>query len=205
MLVSLATDERVRLELYRLRNGPGITCRFRAGDGSARVSRPRRERDRRSPGGSRDGRPVLHSIKGSFFGFSWGSRRPLWAARAVTLWIVPNGPGLLLTTDSSLSGIAFLSGPIWDRANRVAQACHLKRIASKTRPPNWPYRGFYRSPLSMPLETSVGAPSRGAKVCGAGGGRTDRWPQMTAIPLRAVLQGLRIIGNWTYQCDIWNP
>ena len=65
---------------------------------------------------------------------------------------------------SSLRGIAFVSGSIWDRANRVTQACHLKRAASKTRPPNWPYRRFYRSPLSMPLDTSVGDPSRVAKV-----------------------------------------
>ena len=30
-----------------------------------------------------------------------------------------------------LSGAAFVSGPIWDRANRVTQACHLERIAPK--------------------------------------------------------------------------
>jgi hypothetical protein len=28
----------------------------------------------------------------------------------------------------------------------------------ETRPPNWPYRRLDRSPLSMPLDTSVGAP-----------------------------------------------
>ena len=35
---------------------------------------------------------------------------------------------------------------------------------AEARPPNRPYRRFDRSPLSMPLDTSVGAPSRGAKV-----------------------------------------
>jgi hypothetical protein len=76
---------------------------------------------------------------------------------------------------------------------------------AEARPPNWPYRRFDRSPLSVPLDTAVGAPSRGAKVCYAGGGRTDRWPQITTIPLRAVLQGLMIVVNWMYQCDIGNP
>jgi hypothetical protein len=48
--------------------------------------------------------------------------------RTVTIWIVSNGSNLLPANGSSLSRIAFLSGPIWDRANRVTQACHLKRI-----------------------------------------------------------------------------
>jgi hypothetical protein len=56
------------------------------------------------------------------------------------------------------------------------------------RPPNWLYRRFDRSPLSMPLGTAVGAPSRGASVSTSGGGRTDRWPQMDAIPPEAVLR-----------------
>ena len=43
-------------------------------------------------------------------------------------------------------------------ANRVAQACRLERIVPKARPPNWPYRRFYRAPLSVPLGTSLGAP-----------------------------------------------
>jgi hypothetical protein len=56
-----------------------------------------------------------------------------------------------------------------------------------TRPPNWLYRRFDRSPLSVPLDTSVNAPLRGAKVCFTKGGRTDRWPQTTAIPTRTIL------------------
>jgi hypothetical protein len=55
------------------------------------------------------------------------------------------------------------------------------------RPPNWLYRRFDRSPLSVPLDTSVNAPFRGAKVCFTRGGRTDRWPQTTAIPTRNIL------------------
>src|SRR3974377_1441445 len=44
-----------------------------------------------------------------------------------------------------------------------------------TRPPKWPYRRFYRSPLSVPLDTAVGAPlwARGRllrKVAGQIGG-----------------------------------
>ena len=34
----------------------------------------------------------------------------------------------------------------------------LERIVPEARPPNWPYRRFYRSPLSVPLGTSLGAP-----------------------------------------------
>ena len=52
-------------------------------------------------------------------------------------------PWFPLSNTSSLSGITFVSGSIWDRANRVTQACHLERVATKTRPPNWPYRRFY--------------------------------------------------------------
>src|SRR5262245_53511287 len=39
----------------------------------------------------------------------------------------------------------------------------------------------------------------------AEGSRTDRWPQMSAIPLRVVLQKLAIGVFWIYQCDICNP
>ena len=70
-------------------------------------------------------------FKGSFSAFFRGCLPPLSAARTLTLWIVSDGPDLLLANGSSLSGIALLSGPIWDRANRVTQVCHLKRIASK--------------------------------------------------------------------------
>ena len=91
-----------------------------------------------------------------------------------------------------LRAIATLSGPIWDRANRVAQACHLERIVANTRPPNWPYRRFYRSPLSVPLDTAGGAPY-GREGLIAKGGRTDRWPQITAIPSRTILLLLNML------------
>ena len=71
----------------------------------------------------------------------------------------------LLSTNTCLSsGIARLSGPIWDRANRVTQVCHLERIVPKARSPNWPYGRLDRAPLSVPLETTLGAPRRGAKT-----------------------------------------
>ena len=70
-------------------------------------------------------------FKGSFSAFFRGCLPSLPATRTLTLWIVSNGPDLLPANGSSLSGIALLSGPIWDRASRVTQACHLKRIASK--------------------------------------------------------------------------
>src|SRR5208337_3807559 len=75
--------------------------------------------------------PVLDNFKGYFFCFSWGCQRPISAVRTVTLWTLPNGPSLLQLEHTSLSGIAFLSGPTCDRANRVTQACRLKRIASE--------------------------------------------------------------------------
>jgi hypothetical protein len=58
------------------------------------------------------------------------------------------------------------------------QACRVE-----TRPPNWPYRRFDRLPLSVPLDTTHGAPwwARGVDVKG---GRTDRWLQIPAIPSR---------------------
>src|SRR5271165_7050972 len=66
-------------------------------------------------------------------------------------------------TCSSL-GIVRLSESIWDRADRVTQVCHLERIVPKARSPNWPYGRFYRAPLSVPLETTLDAPRRGAKT-----------------------------------------
>jgi len=76
-------------------------------------------------------RPVLDNFKGYFYGFSRGYQRPISAVRTVTIWILSNWSGLLQLNRTSLSGIAFLSGPICDRANRVTQACRLKRIASE--------------------------------------------------------------------------
>ena len=71
----------------------------------------------------------------------------------------------LLSINTCLSsGIALLSGPIWDRANRVTQVCHLERIVPKARSPNWPYGRLDRAPLSVPLETTLGAPRGGAKT-----------------------------------------
>ena len=70
-------------------------------------------------------------FQGLFFCFSWGCQRPISAARTVTIWTLPNGPSLLQLEHTSLSGIAFLSGPTCDRPTRVTQACRLKRIASE--------------------------------------------------------------------------
>ena len=92
----------------------------------------------------------------------------------------------LSTRTCSSLGIVRLSGPIWDRANRVTQVCHLERIVPKARSPNWPYGRFYRAPLSVPLETTLGAPRRARRQL-AKGGRTDRWPQRIAIPSRTIL------------------
>ena len=51
--------------------------------------------------------------------------------------------------------------------------------------------------------TSVRAPRycggrslRGAKVSFSKGGRTDRWPQMTAIPSRKILLRVKVFGPW---------
>jgi hypothetical protein len=68
--------------------------------------------------------------KGSFLLFFRGCRPPLSAARSLTLWTLSNEPGLPRAKNWSLLGIGVLSGPTWDRANRVTQACHLKRVAA---------------------------------------------------------------------------
>src|SRR5262245_13620808 len=84
-------------------------------------------------------------------------------------------PDLLSINTCLFSGIARLSGAIRDRADRVTQVCHLKRIVPETRSPNWPYGRLDRAPLSVPLETTLGAPRRGRednlrKVAGQIGG-----------------------------------
>ncbi len=99
-----------------------------------------------------------------FFQFFGDVGGLLSTTRSLTIWTLSNGFDLLSSRHPNVFGIAFLSGPIWDRAKRVTQACHLERIVPKTRPPNWPYRRFYRSPLSVPLGTSLGAPWKGAKA-----------------------------------------
>src|SRR4029077_4544122 len=70
----------------------------------------------------------------------------------------------LPTRTCSSLGIVRLSGPIWDRADRVTQVCHLERIVPEARSPNWPYGRLDRAPLSVPLETTLGAPRGGAKT-----------------------------------------
>ena len=70
-------------------------------------------------------------VKGQFFDFFWGCWRLLWTTRSLTIWIVSAGLIGCPLTPAGLQGIVFLSGPIWDRANRVTQACHLKRIVPK--------------------------------------------------------------------------
>src|SRR5579871_4032996 len=73
-------------------------------------------------------------------------------------------PDLLSSNTCFSSGIARLSGPIRDRADRVTQVCHLERIVPEARSPNWPYGRLDRAPLSVPLVTTLGAPRRGAKT-----------------------------------------
>src|SRR5499427_4211262 len=73
-------------------------------------------------------------------------------------------PDQLPTRICSSLGIVRLSGPIRDRADRVTQVCHLERIVPEARSPNWPYGRLDRAPLSVPLDTTLGAPRRGAKT-----------------------------------------
>ena len=110
-------------------------------------------------------------------------------------------PDPLSTHTCLSSGIVRLSGPIWDRANRVTQVCHLKRIVPKARSPNWPYGRLDRAPLSVPLETTLGAPRRARRQL-AKGGRTDRWPQMFTIPSRTILLivYIQLHDNFTTAC-----
>lgn len=137
-------------------------------------------------------RPVLRSIKGSFFRFSWGCRRPFSATRTVTLWIVSNGPGLLLANASSLSE---------DRVPLRADLGQSQSGNSSLSPQAYrvenPTADLAVSEI-LPI-TSVPAPRYfggrslvGAKVCIAKGGRTDRWPQTTAIPSRTILLWIKM-------------
>jgi hypothetical protein len=73
-------------------------------------------------------------------------------------------PDLSSANTCSSPGIAHPSGPIWDRADRVTQVCHLERIVPRARSPNWPYGRLDRAPPSVPLETTLGAPRGGAKT-----------------------------------------
>ena len=82
----------------------------------------------------------------------------------MTVWILSNGRDRMSLKHALVSRIVSLSGPIWDRADRVTQVCHLERIVPKARSPNWPYGRLDRAPLSVPLETTLGAPRRGAKT-----------------------------------------
>src|SRR4051794_28889620 len=50
------------------------------------------------------------------------------------------------------------------QSQSITQVCHLERIVPKARSPNWPYGRLDRAPLSVPLETTLDAPRRGAKT-----------------------------------------
>ena len=132
------------------------------------------------------GEDLSLKVKGGFSTFFWGCWRPLWTTRSLTIWILSVGLIRCPSMPAYLRGSRALSGPIWDRANRVTQVCHLERIVPKARSPNWPYGRLDRAPLSVPLETTLGAPRRARRQL-AKGGRTDRWPQMIAIPSRTIL------------------
>jgi hypothetical protein len=125
-------------------------------------------------------------FKGSFLTFFRGCQPPLSAARTLTLWIGSNGPDPLLANGSSLSGIAWLSGPIWDRANRVTQACHLKRIASRHDRRIGRIGAWTDHLCPCPSRLRWALPG-GREGLSAKGGRTDRWPQRTAIRSRTIL------------------
>ena len=112
---------------------------------------------------SREGGLSLR-IQGQFFDFFWGMRAASLDNAIADHMDTIRWPDLLSTNACLSSGIACLSGPIWDRANRVTQACHLERIVPEARSPNWPYRRFDRSPLSVPLETTLGAPRRARRT-----------------------------------------
>ena len=117
------------------RGHDGRPGRDRAGD-LRQAARARRRVGRLRPhhGGSGRNRaktcPCNSRAVSRFFG---GMLAPPSTARTLTLWIVPNGSDPLRAECLLTSrGIASLSGPIWDRANRVTQACHLERIAVRT-------------------------------------------------------------------------
>ena len=103
-------------------------------------------------------------IQGQFFDFFWGMLAASLDNAIADHMDTIRWPDPLSTNACLSSGIARLSGPIWDRANRVTQVCHLERIVPKARSPNWPYGRLDRAPLSVPLETTLGAPRRGAKT-----------------------------------------
>ena len=98
------------------------------------------------------------AVQGHFFAFFSGmpvatfrnkSADPLdrvqgaWSAAGQGLFTLRDRGALRADLGQSQSGNSSLS----------PQACRLER-----RPPNWPYRRLDRSPLSMPLDTSVSAP-----------------------------------------------
>ena len=106
----------------------------------------------------------VRRIQGQFFDFFWGMLAVSLDNATSDHMDTIRWPDPLSTNACLSSGIARLSGPIWDRANRVTQVCHLERIVPKARSPNWPYGRLDRAPLSVPLETTLGAPRRGAKT-----------------------------------------
>jgi hypothetical protein len=60
--------------------------------------------------------------------------------------------------DCSLSGITSLLRFDLGQSQSGNSSLSPQAYRAGARPPNWPYRRFYRSPLSMPLDTPLGAP-----------------------------------------------
>ena len=143
---------------------------------------------------SRPLNPVLRSSRAVCRLFFRGCLPPLPTARTLTLWTVTNGSGLLRAKRSSLSRIASLSGPIWDRAHRVTQACRLKRVAACHdrrigRIGDWT---DHLCPCPSKLRWAL---PEGREGFNAKGGRTDRWPQRTAIPSWTILLELMMLSD----------
>ena len=131
------------------------------------------------------------------FHFFRGSLRCFFGTRSVTM--IGYNPLVFSRSPSSSDTIrdSALLSPIWDKANRVTRACHLERIVPKHERLNWSYKRFYRSPLSLPLDTSLGAPGR-TQGKREKGGRTDRWPQRIALPSGRIPPGVE-------ESDLFSP
>jgi hypothetical protein len=149
------------------------------------------ERMQRREAGARRSADLSSAVQGQFFGFFVGIQAVTFDSAigdhldTVQLVRLP-AVQRLFTLRDRVSLRADLGQSQSGNSSLSPRACRVE-----PRPPNWPYRRFYRSPLPVPLDTTVGAPLWARRSL-AKGGRTDRWTQISAIRSRTILLWFRI-------------
>jgi hypothetical protein len=153
---------------------------------------------------SRSPLAVLGNVKGGYFTFL-GMLAALFRERDRRPWLDGIQRSDHASTDcvERVPGFRALRADL-GQSQSGSSGLSPRAYRARARSPNWSYERLGRSPLSVPLETSLGAPFR-ARSQIEKGGRTDRWPLRITLPSgKWLLKSRRL--DWFFSCGMlpWN-